>query len=128
MAQFKEWRRSKTLTEASRHAWRGLRLSVYQERALRWQYLALLLAVLLAIWLDLSFGQIAILLAVSALVLCLEMVNSALETLSNVIQPSYDGRVRNVKDVAAGAVLLASLMALVVGILLFVPALATLIY
>lgn len=56
-----------------------------------------------------------------AMVLGAEAFNTALERLTDMVSPDYDRRAGEVKDVAAGAVLLVSLGALVVGLVVFVP-------
>ena len=56
-----------------------------------------------------------------ALVLVVEAVNTALETLCDLVSPSYHPLVKRAKDVAAAAVLLAALAAVAIAALLFVP-------
>ena len=54
-------------------------------------------------------------------VIGLEMVNTAVETLANRLHPEKHPEIKIVKDVAAGAVLWASLISVVVGLIIFVP-------
>jgi undecaprenol kinase/diacylglycerol kinase (ATP) len=54
-------------------------------------------------------------------VLALEMVNSALEKLCDLVQPNQDPRIKFVKDVAAGAVLWFVCLAIVIGAGIFLP-------
>ncbi len=51
-----------------------------------------------------------------SLVLCTELINTALEGLIDHLHPEHHPELRFVKDVAAGAVLAASLAAILVGI------------
>ena len=70
-------------------------------------------------WRNISAGEwLAILLALG-LVLALELVNSALEKAMDVLHPSVHVRVQVVKDMMAGAVLIAALAALAVGAIVF---------
>ncbi|MCS6786646.1 MAG: diacylglycerol kinase family protein [Thiobacillaceae bacterium] len=55
------------------------------------------------------------------LVLGLEAANSALEALADRLHPAHDRMIGQAKDLAAGAVLLASLAAAVVGLIVFLP-------
>jgi undecaprenol kinase/diacylglycerol kinase (ATP) len=55
----------------------------------------------------------------SALVLVTEMLNSAIEYLVDFISPEFHVQAGKIKDVAAGAVLLASFFSAVVGVLIF---------
>lgn len=81
-------------------------------------------AVLAGLWLDLSGGELALVLAVIGLVLAAEMLNSAIERLSDVvIGGEPDPRIRQIKDMAAGAVLVAAVISLLVGMVIYLPAL-----
>lgn len=60
-------------------------------------------------------------LLLAALVLSLELVNTALEALTDLASPVYHPLAKQAKDTAAAAVLLASLLALLVGLRLFLP-------
>ena len=55
------------------------------------------------------------------LVLALEMVNTAVEKLADQTHPERHPQIGLVKDVAAGAVLWASLVSVIIGILIFWP-------
>jgi diacylglycerol kinase len=70
---------------------------------------------------------LAVVLAIG-LVLVAEATNTALEELVNFVSPEYHKQAGIVKDVAAGAVLLAAIIALVVGLLVFIPPIVALIY
>ena len=68
-------------------------------------------------WLGLPPGHWAVLALSMGLVLALELVNTAGEMLVDILCPDFDPRYGQVKDVLAGAVLLAAVMTAVVGIL-----------
>jgi diacylglycerol kinase len=65
-------------------------------------------------------AEVAIVLAV-ALVLGLELVNTAIEALVDLVSPEHHPLARAAKDAAAGAVLVGAAGALVVGVLVFWP-------
>src|SRR5699024_7885569 len=54
-----------------------------------------------------------------------EALNTAIEKLADVAHPERDKRIEVVKDVAAGAVLLASIAAVIIGIIIYSPYLAS---
>jgi len=72
-----------------------------------------------------SSEWISILLCI-ALVIGLEMINSALEKICNLIQPGFDKNIQYIKDVAAGAVLICSIIAAIVAVIIFFPKICTL--
>ena len=55
------------------------------------------------------------------LVISAEAFNTAIERLADVVQPDQDERIRDVKDLAAAAVLLCALAAAAVGAIIFLP-------
>lgn len=63
----------------------------------------------------------------TALVLSLEMINTAIEKLSDAITKSFHPAIKQVKDIAAGAVCLAAVASLITGCFIFIPKLNLLI-
>lgn len=62
-----------------------------------------------------------------ALVLIVELLNTAIEFLTDLVSPSYNKLAGHVKDVSAGAVVIAALFALITGAVIFLPKLLLLI-
>ena len=54
-------------------------------------------------------------------VLTLEMINTAIEKLCDVVHPGYHPQIKIVKDIAAGAVLLAAVGSVTAGGIIFLP-------
>ena len=57
----------------------------------------------------------------SGLVIVTELVNTALEVLVDLVSPQYHVKAGIIKDLAAGAVLVAAITAIVIGLLIFIP-------
>lgn len=62
-----------------------------------------------------------IILTMIALVLALEGINTAIEILCDKLHPAADPKIKNVKDAAAGAVLIVAVISVIVGFIIFVP-------
>jgi diacylglycerol kinase (ATP) len=62
-----------------------------------------------------------------ALVLVTELINTAIETLTDLVSPTYNIKAGHVKDVSAGAVVVAALFALITGLIIFMPKLISLV-
>ncbi|MBN2096892.1 MAG: diacylglycerol kinase [Candidatus Omnitrophica bacterium] len=92
---------------------------VKTQRNMRLHFLLAILALVLAIYLNLEKLEILLLLVTICLVLFAEMLNTAIEINTDLISDSFNPLVRIVKDISAGCVLVASLNALIVGYLLF---------
>jgi diacylglycerol kinase len=72
-------------------------------------------------WLRLSRQDWALLVLAMALVLVAELVNTALETVTDLKSPEYHPQARVVKDVGAAAVLTAAAASIVIGLLILGP-------
>ncbi len=58
-------------------------------------------------------------------VIVMEMLNTAIEKLCDVVQPGIHPSIKKVKDIAAGAVLIAAVFSAVTGLIIFVPKIIT---
>ena len=67
-----------------------------------------------------SWELIAILLLIGG-VLSLETINTSIEKLCDLISMDIDPKIKTIKDLSAGAVLIFSVIALVIGCLIFIP-------
>ena len=101
------------------YAWRGITAGVRGQLNIRVMMLAALAAIVTGGILGIGVMEWAVLAAVIGLVLALELVNTAGEKLVDILSPDHDERYGRVKDILAGAVLVASLAAAIVGGLVF---------
>lgn len=83
------------------------------------------LAILLAWVLQVSRWEWCILLLCCALVLGVEALNSSIERLTDLTSPGWNKQAGLVKDIAAGAVLIVSLFAALIGLVIFLPHLSS---
>jgi diacylglycerol kinase (ATP) len=56
-----------------------------------------------------------------ALVLGTEGMNTAVEKLSDFVQPEFDEKIGLIKDISAGAVMLVSIVASIIGFIIYFP-------
>lgn len=70
---------------------------------------------------SISITEWLIVLCFTGLVFSLEAVNTAVELTMDFINPDYHQMVKQIKDLSAGAVLIASTTALAAGIIIFLP-------
>jgi diacylglycerol kinase len=107
--------------QSFRHAFAGIRNILVYEHNFRIHLVAAVLAVLLGIVLHISLWKWAALSIVIFLVLIAEIFNSAVEKLADEVRPDYNEKIKKVKDYCAAAVLLASILAIIVGLIIFLP-------
>ncbi len=55
------------------------------------------------------------------LVLMAEMMNTAIENICNLIEPNYNKNIKQIKDMAAGAVFISSMISIIIGLIIFIP-------
>ena len=104
-----------------RNALRGLSLLFHFEYNLYIQSTLGILAIILGFLLPISRFEWLSIIIVITLVIFAELTNTSIEKIMDFIQPDYDERVRDIKDLAAGAVLFVSFISLVVAVIIFIP-------
>lgn len=103
------------------YAVQGIREALLTEPHLRFHALATAGAVALGLWLQLPRHDWALLALTIGAVWTAELMNTAVESIVDLVSPEFHPLAGRAKDVAAGAVLLASVAAVVVGLLVFGP-------
>lgn len=102
-------------------AFNGLRLLFIYEHNARIHLLASVVAVSLGIWLDINGLEWLAISIVIALVFLSELFNTSIEKLADKVEPNWDKLIGEIKDYASAAVLIASILAIVVGGIIFIP-------
>ena len=105
-----------------RNARKGMRLSIKSERNIRIHLFIAALVIVTAFCLNFSINKFWIIFLTIAAVISAEMFNSAIEfSLDAIFHNRYSRMVGMAKDIAAGAVMVVSICALMIGVLLFAP-------
>jgi diacylglycerol kinase len=99
----------------------GIKGFFTSERNGRIQVIIAAAVFLAGLFFSISMIEWLIIFLFTALVLSLEMFNSALEKLCDKVNPETDPQIKLIKDMAAGAVLWTSLLAAVAGLFIFIP-------
>lgn len=105
---------------AFQFAFYGIR-ELIQESHFKIHLIAAAVVVLFGILLKVSFLEWSILIVCIGMVLTAEAINSAIETTCDLVMPSRHPLVKRIKDIAAGAVLIAAATVVVAGLLIFLP-------
>ena len=107
-------------------ATRGIKQFFFHERNSKLQTVMGITAIILGIIVSLSSFQWLLVLLCIGFVISLEMINSAIEKYCDLVTTDFHPGIKTIKDVAAGAVLVASIMSLIIGLIIFIPALVKL--
>ena len=100
----------------------GLYIAFKEEKSL-WAY-ALIWAIVIGIgiWVKLDLLHWSIIIIVMFITIAIEIINTALEATVDAISFQYNIKVKKIKDIAAGATLVMSIMSLIVFGLILIPA------
>jgi diacylglycerol kinase (ATP) len=112
-------RRARTLLESFNFAVEGIIHVLRTQRNMRIHFLAGVAVLVAAIAIGVSKLELIALLLAIAFVFITEMLNSALEQAIDVSTTSFDPLAKLAKDIAAGAVLIATINAIAIGYLVF---------
>ena len=112
----------KKLLKSFSYALQGIRVVVGTQRNMKIHLVVAIIVVIAGFFFHISIQEWLILIVTILLVFTLEMVNTAIEKVVDLVSPEYHRLAGQAKDIAAGAVFLAALGAVVIGILLFGPA------
>lgn len=112
-------RRLKKTLRSFRAAGRGIVICLCTEAHFRFHLAAAVLVMLIAPLYQLQAVEYGVLLLTFAMVMSAEVVNTALERVVDLEEPSYSPKVAVVKDLAAGAVLVCAFFAALIGAVFF---------
>lgn len=108
-----------------RYALQGLRVAWKDEASFRVQLFVALAVLMLGWYLGITRTEFLFVLFMIGFVLTAELFNTALEELCNKFKAEHDPHIAKIKDLAASAVLISSILALIVGIVIYVPYILT---
>jgi diacylglycerol kinase len=109
------------LARSFRHASRGIKIAFQSEQSFRIQVFIAFTALVLAAALRVTSLELILIILLISFVLVLELVNSVLERIVDAFKPRMHPVVGEIKDIMAGAVLVASVVSGAVGLIILVP-------
>ncbi len=101
------------------YAFEGLKTLLRNEHNSRIHFFAAVIAIVLGFILKISTTEWCIILFAIGFVIFAEIINTAIETLTDMISPEYHKKAKEVKDLAAAGVLIAAIIALAIGVIIF---------
>lgn len=116
----------KKIIKSFKDAIKGIAFTFQTQRNFRIQVICFIIATAMAFILRLSFTETAVIIFAGGLVLVGEMINTGLEKLVDLIKPEYHPLAGRIKDISAGVVLVSSILAVIIGLIIFLPAIINL--
>ena len=102
-------------------AWQGLRYCFLTQQNFRVHLMALLMVIILGGILKINKIEWLIISGCSMLVLSMELLNTSIEKICNLITKDIHPVIKVIKDIAAAAVLIAAIGSFICGIIIFLP-------
>jgi diacylglycerol kinase len=113
--------KSTNLGQSFSFAFQGLKSALKKEPNFRLHAFIAGFAMILAIFLKLNFYEWAILIFTIFFVLIMELLNTTLEAVVNLVSPEINPQAKIAKDVSAAFVLMSAAMAVIIGLIIFLP-------
>lgn len=111
----------KKFIQSFRFALRGLKYAWSKEQSFRLQIIIAILVIGAAFYFGVTYFEGLILGVTILIVLSLELINTMLERVIDLVEPTWQRQVGEIKDILAGAVLIAALGSIIIGAIIFWP-------
>ena len=102
-------------------AWKGILTCAGHEQNITFHLLAAVVVIVAGFFFHISHVEWMVVMLCIGAVIAAELFNSAIERLVDLVSPEWDKIAGEVKDIAAGAVLVTAIAAAIVGLVVFVP-------
>ncbi len=123
---FKPKEKEKHLLKTLSYGFNGILYTLKHERNMVIHFLVMILVIIAGIVFEITFVEWGVCFVLFALVLSLELMNTALENVVDLVTEEKKAKAKVAKDAAAGAVLVAAIFAVIIGISIFLPRLLNL--
>ena len=100
-----------------RFAIQGIITGMRTEAHIFWLAVSAVVMLVIAVIFGITKAEAVMLVILFVLTIAFEAVNTAIEGISDIVQPTYDKRIRKIKDIASGTVLLIGITAFGVWVL-----------
>ena len=118
----KRFKKSKpSLIKSFYYAFQGIKVNILTERNLAIHFLVMLLVIVCGFVFKISVTEWLICILLFGFVITLELMNTAIETAIDICMPEINPKAKLAKDTSAGAVLVVTIVAVVIGIIIFGP-------
>jgi diacylglycerol kinase (ATP) len=117
--------KNKTFIQSVNNAINGLKYSFRNEKNLRFHSIIAICVMIFSLFMDLEKLEFLVIALTISMVVITELINTAIEVIVNVMIKGYHPKAKIIKDVSAGAVLVASLNACIVAYIIFIDRIGT---
>ena len=104
-----------------KHAFNGIWYSVKAEKNMKIHLVLVIIVSAMGFYFNISATEWMVQILLFAIVIRTEMINTAIERITDAQYQDFNENAKVIKDVAAGAVLLVSVVALIIGFIIYLP-------
>lgn len=119
MNKMKEER--KKIINSFKYAFEGIKSSLRTERNMKIHFSMMILVIVAGILLDISTYEWMICIILFGIVIGGELVNTAIEEVTDLVTTEINPKAKLAKDIAAGAVLIMAITSAIIGFIIFIP-------
>jgi diacylglycerol kinase (ATP) len=103
------------------YAFKGALLLLKTEASIKIQFVIAVVLTIAGFYFNISTYEWLLQILAIGLVMSIEGVNTAIEEIANFIHPEHHNKIGLIKDIAAGAVFIASIFAVIIGFIIYLP-------
>lgn len=105
------------------YAFRGLYVSTKEELSLMIHFIAAFIAIIIGIILrdKMSLTEWVLIILVIGMVIIVELLNTAIESLCDMVSFKFNFSAKKIKDISAAATLISAIVAIIVGGIIYIP-------
>ena len=114
-------KKRKKLRNSFKYAFEGIGEAWKTEQNLKIHFVIMALVIIAGFMFKISAMEWIVCLLLFAIVISLELINTAIETTVDIAMPDINEKAKYAKDIAAGAVLFSAIIAVIIGLIIFLP-------
>lgn len=103
------------------YAFKGMLVLIKTEASIKIQIFIAIVVTIAGFYFNISHTEWIVQIAMIGLVMSIEGVNTAIEYIADFIHPDYHPKIGLIKDIAAGAVFIASVVAVIIAMIIYFP-------
>ncbi|WP_111684114.1 diacylglycerol kinase [Winogradskyella tangerina] len=103
------------------YAFKGMLILIKTESSIKLQVFIAIIVTIAGFYFEISTIEWIIQIAMIGLVMSVEGVNTAIEYIADFIHPDHHPKIGLIKDISAGAVFIAAVVASIIGLIIYIP-------
>lgn len=105
-------------------ATKGALLLIKTEASIKVQFVIAILVTIAGFYFNISATEWMLQTLAIGLIMSIEGVNTAIEKISDFVHPEHHAKIGFIKDVSAGAVMIAAIVSIIIGCIIYIPKIA----